>query len=99
MLGPYEENKELYEDRSPVNHFEQLKTPLFITHGTKDSRVPPSTMEGFLEKLKNSDIPHYIYLMDGQGHSGGAIQQRVDEYTKMFDFLEGATSLDWNISD
>lgn len=95
MLGPYEENKELYADRSPINHFEELKAPLFITHGTKDSRVPGSTMESFLEKLKKSDIPHYIYLMDGQGHTGGSVDERIDEFKKMFNFLEESTGLGW----
>ena len=95
MLGTFEENEEHYRDRSPLNHFEQLNTPLFITHGTKDSRVPPSTMDGFLEKLKKSTIPHYIYLMDGQGHTGGSIEERVDKYTKMFEFLDSSTPLNW----
>ena len=95
MLGAFEENQELYKDRSPLTHFGQLTSPLFITHGTKDSRVPPSTMDGFLEKLKKSTIPHYIYLMDGQGHTGGSIEERVDEYTKMFEFLDSSTSLNW----
>lgn len=95
MLGPFEENKDLYDERSPVNYFEELNTPLFITHGTKDSRVPPSTMDGFLEKLKASDVPHYIYLMDGQGHTGGSIDERVDEYKTMFHFLENTTKLGW----
>jgi dipeptidyl aminopeptidase/acylaminoacyl peptidase len=95
MLGPYEKNQELYLDRSPVNHFEELCAPLFITHGTQDSRVPPSTMNGFIEKLKNSEIPHFIYNMSGQGHTGGSIDERIDEYEKMFHFLESVTKLGW----
>lgn len=95
MLGPFEGNEELYRERSPVHFFEELKAPLFITHGTKDSRVPPSTMEGFLEKLKQSEVPHYIFLMDGQGHTGGSIEERVDEYRTMFKFLEETTNLGW----
>lgn len=93
MLGPYEENKELYEERSPVNHVENLSAPLFITHGTQDSRVPPSTMDGFLSKLKVSKVPHYIYMMDGQGHTGGSLDERVDEFIEMFNFLEKETQL------
>lgn len=95
LLGPYEENKELYKDRSPLTHFKELKTPLFITHGTKDSRVPPSTMDAFLRKLEQSRVPHYIYLMEGQGHTGGSIEERIDEYVKIFEFLNNSTSLNW----
>lgn len=95
MLGTYEDNKDLYKDRSPLTHFDQLNTPLFITHGTSDNRVPPSTMDAFLQKLKESSIPHYVYLMEGQGHTGGSIEERVDEYTKMFEFLNNSTSLNW----
>lgn len=95
MLGPYEENKNLYLDRSPVNHFEELNTPLFITHGTQDNRVPASTMEGFLFKLQNSEVPHCVYMMKGQGHTGGSIEERVDEFKTMFEFLENVTKLGW----
>ncbi len=51
MLGDYEKNKEKYIDRSPVHHFDELNTPIFILHGTNDSRVSPSSMKGFLDKL------------------------------------------------
>lgn len=95
MLGPYEGREELYAERSPVNFFDELKAPLFISHGTKDSRVPPVTMEAFLEKLKKSDKPHYIYFMDGQGHTGGSIDERVDEFKTLFNFLEKTTGLGW----
>ncbi len=95
MLGPFETNEELYMNRSPLNFFDELSAPLFITHGTKDSRVPPSTMNGFLEKLRGSNKAHYIYLMDGQGHTGGSIDERVEEYKTMFKFLEETTGLGW----
>lgn len=88
MLGPYEENKVKYQDRSPVHHFENLKAPLFIAHGSNDQRVPSSTMEQFLEKLKNSDKQYTIHMMKDLGHGAGDRTEEFDMYNKVVIFLQ-----------
>ena len=89
MLGPYEGNEEKYRDRSPIHHFENLKSPLFISHGTNDPRVSPTSMEGFLEKLRSSDKPHVIHTMSGLGHGAGGREEKLQLYAKMVEFLAG----------
>ena len=94
LLGSYEDNKEKYIDRSPLTHFQNLNSPVFIIHGSHDNRVPLSSMEGFLERLKNSDKEHVIYLLEGQGHTGGSKDEKVKQYKKMFEFLEPILGLE-----
>jgi dipeptidyl aminopeptidase/acylaminoacyl peptidase len=77
MLGPYEGNEEKYRSRSPVHFFENLKAPLFVSHGANDSRVSPTSMDGFIEKLKNSDKDYVIHIMQGLGHSGGNKKEEI----------------------
>jgi dipeptidyl aminopeptidase/acylaminoacyl peptidase len=88
MLGPYEGNEAKYRERSPLHFFENLKAPLFIAHGTNDPRVSPSSMEGFLTKLKNSDKDYVIHLMEGLGHGAGNREEEILLYDKMLSFLK-----------
>jgi dipeptidyl aminopeptidase/acylaminoacyl peptidase len=88
MLGPYEENKSLYKERSPLHSFDNLAAPLFISHGTNDARVSPTSMQGFLDKLRASDKKYEIYLSKGIGHSEGTRDDKVAEYSKMVSFLQ-----------
>ncbi|WP_415378983.1 S9 family peptidase [Halosimplex sp. TS25] len=41
-LGTPEENPDLYEERSPVTHVENVDAPLLVVHGINDRRVPVS---------------------------------------------------------
>lgn len=36
LVGPYPEDKQLYEERSPINHTEQLDCALCIFQGSED---------------------------------------------------------------
>lgn len=97
LLGPYPQNEALYRDRSPVHHFERLRTPLFVSHGKNDRRVPISTMTAFLEKLASSPVPHLIQIQDGEGHKGGGIDKDVAAMKEEFDFLNKILSTTENI--
>lgn len=85
LLGPY--NEELYRERSPVTHFDRLQTPLLVINGTNDTRVPYSTMEGFIEKLKASDRPHRLHLHVGQGHHAATRETIREDRRAVVEFL------------
>ncbi|MBI4677396.1 MAG: S9 family peptidase [Elusimicrobia bacterium] len=88
LLGPYKDNRDKHRDRSPLNHFEELQAPIFVVHGANDARVPPSTMEGFLEKLESSGKPHEIYRLEGQGHTSGSHEEKRRVYRAMLGFID-----------
>jgi dipeptidyl aminopeptidase/acylaminoacyl peptidase len=88
MLGPYEGNEKKYRERSPLHDFENLKAPLFISHGTNDARVSPTSMDGFIEKLKHSKKNYVLHMMSGLGHGGGSKAEELEEYSKMVRFLK-----------
>jgi dipeptidyl aminopeptidase/acylaminoacyl peptidase len=50
-LGDPDENPDLYEERSPVTHVENVDSPLLIVHGVNDSRVPVSQGRIFRDAL------------------------------------------------
>jgi len=51
-LGTPDENPELYEQRSPSTHADNVDAPLFIVHGVNDRRVPVSQARIFQEELE-----------------------------------------------
>jgi len=50
-MGTYEENKELWEDRSALTHIEKIKAPIQMIHGVNDPRCPVEESRQFRDKL------------------------------------------------
>jgi dipeptidyl aminopeptidase/acylaminoacyl peptidase len=92
MLGPYESNIEKYRERSPIHFFENLKAPLFVSHGTNDPRVSPTSMQGFIDKLQASSKDYVLHLMEGLGHGGGDRKETLDLYEKLVNFVKRVIS-------
>jgi dipeptidyl aminopeptidase/acylaminoacyl peptidase len=51
LVGPYPEAAEIYEQRSPLQHLEDLKCPVILLQGLDDKVVPPSQSEWWLPRL------------------------------------------------
>ncbi len=68
FLGNFYDNRELYEDRSPINFVPNIETPCLIQHGTNDSRVSVSQSHEFYHALKHCDKEAALLLYPGMGH-------------------------------
>lgn len=88
LLGEYPKNKSLYRERSPLNYFENLKAPLFIRHGTSDSRVPLSTVQPFIDLLQKSTIRHDVMIQADQGHHTNDPEKLKVERARILKFIE-----------
>jgi dipeptidyl aminopeptidase/acylaminoacyl peptidase len=86
LLGPY--NEELYKERSPLTFFDNLKTPVFIVNGLNDSRVPYSSIEKFIEKLKSSDKEYELLIHSEQGHGTSNRETALTELKAEYKFLK-----------
>jgi dipeptidyl aminopeptidase/acylaminoacyl peptidase len=53
-LGTPDANPDLYEQRSPVTHVENVDAPIFVVHGVNDRRVPVSQARIFREALEEA---------------------------------------------
>lgn len=87
LLGPINEKRDTYIDRSPITHFRELETPLLITHGENDTRVPLSTMQSFIEALSRSTVPHDVHIQKGGGHTTPSRQELIDSYVRELEFV------------
>lgn len=85
FLGPYDEAK--YRDRSPVQHLNKIRGPLYISHGSNDRRVPISTMTEFIEKLPETPYQHEVVVQDGEGHGAAGVETELKHLAQMFDTI------------
>ena len=77
MIGPYPEAIELYRERSPVHHTEQLSSPMLILQGLDDKVVPPDQAEQMVAALADRNIPHAYIAFEGEGHGFRAAENMV----------------------
>ncbi len=93
-LGTPEENPDLYEERSPIEHVENLAAPLLIVHGVNDHRVPVSQARRFRGTLDDfgyteGEEADYEYVELGEeGHASSDIEQKTRTLRLLDDFLD-----------
>jgi len=92
-LGTPEENPDIYRERSPVEHVENLDAPLLMVHGVNDKRVPVSQARIFRDALVDAGYEEgedgdfeYVEL-GGEGHGSSDIDQKRRTFTVLDDFL------------
>ena len=68
LVGPWPEAAELWAERSPVRHAEQLSRPLLILQGDEDEVVPPAQSEEIVRALRRRGLPYAYLLFEGEQH-------------------------------
>ncbi len=90
--GSLERDRELLEAFSPVNHIGDIRSPLMVIHGANDPRVPVGEAEQVVEAARMVlGADKVVYLRyDDEGHGLAKLENRLDAYPKMVQFLEEA---------
>jgi len=68
MIGPYPEARDIYLERSPINHTDKLSSPMIIFQGLEDEVVPPSQAEAMVAALKEKGLPYAYLAYEGEQH-------------------------------
>jgi len=68
LLGPWPEAKQVYLDRSPSLHAEQITAPVLVQQGEEDKIVPKAEAERIVDALFERRIPHAYLLYPGEDH-------------------------------
>jgi dipeptidyl aminopeptidase/acylaminoacyl peptidase len=68
LIGPYPERADLYRERSPIHHVEQLRSPVILFQGLEDEIVPPNQAETMVAALAANGIPHAYLAFAGEQH-------------------------------
>ncbi|CAK9301227.1 unnamed protein product [Gordionus sp. m RMFG-2023] len=82
--------KNLYKERSPINHIDRVKAPVAFIHGKEDKVVLPNQAIMMYEALIKKGIPASLTLFDGEGHGfkdpkniKRALECELDFYNKI----------------
>lgn len=86
--GSLENDFEFLKEISPINKVEKIKSPLMITHGKNDPRVPVGEAQQMYDAIiKNGGIAELL-IYDDEGHGIAKLKNKLDAYPKMIRFLD-----------
>jgi dipeptidyl aminopeptidase/acylaminoacyl peptidase len=68
LLGKWPEAKQVYLDRSPSLHAEDITSPVLVQQGAEDKIVPQSEAERIVDALFERHVPHAYLLYPGEDH-------------------------------
>lgn len=86
VVGAYPEKADVYQQRSPVNHTDQLSCPILILQGLDDKVVPPNQAEAMVEALKAKGLPYEYITFEGEGHGFRKPQTIIRAFETELDF-------------
>lgn len=68
LVGPWPEAKQVYDERSPINHVDRFSAPMIVLQGDEDAIVPPNQSEMIVAALEERGIPVSYLLFEGEQH-------------------------------
>jgi dipeptidyl aminopeptidase/acylaminoacyl peptidase len=68
LVGPYPEAREVYRERSPISHVDELSAPILLLQGLDDWIVPPDQAELMADAARRNGLPVALLLFEGEGH-------------------------------
>ena len=81
LIGPYPQEKELYQQRSPIHHCDRLSCPVIFFQGLEDKIVPPNQAEKMVNVLKAKGLPVAYVVYEGEQHGF----RRAENITRTID--------------
>ena len=80
--------RETYERWSPIRHVERVKTPLMITHGEQDRRVPIAQAEELYRALRRRGVETVFLRFPREGHGIAEPNHVIDLVHRQLDWLD-----------
>ncbi len=68
LIGPLPESRDLYVERAPLSHVDDVSCPVLLLQGSDDKVVPPSQSLLFRDALAAKGIPHAYLEFAGEQH-------------------------------
>jgi len=107
-IGDMEDDLEMLEDRSPLNHVEDISVPMLIVQGVNDSRVVQAESDQMVDALRNNgnEVLYVVYNNEGHGFAieanrlefAGIVEEFLYEHVlgvecQFFEEIPGSTSV------
>ena len=86
LIGSWPQERDLYEQRSPLRHAQQIRCPVIFFQGLKDKVVLPQQTERMADALRRNAIPVEVHTFAEEGHGfrDSSVQVAVLEATERF---------------
>jgi dipeptidyl aminopeptidase/acylaminoacyl peptidase len=68
LVAPYPERQDVYDERSPLNHVDEIDRPLLVLQGSEDEVVPPAQSRMIVEALRAKRMPVAYLEFEGEQH-------------------------------
>jgi len=78
LVGALPEAGAVYDERSPLQHCENLNAPLLLLQGDEDKIVPPNQAERMYEVLMAKKLPTALVMFEGEQH-GFRKQENIEK--------------------
>ncbi|GGY92221.1 prolyl oligopeptidase family serine peptidase [Pseudoduganella plicata] len=99
LIAPQPQAREIYRQRSPINHTDLLSRPMIFFQGLDDKVVPPQQSESMVKALQGRGIPVAYVPLEGEGHGFRKAENIVRTleaelyfYRRIFGLHEGSDS-------
>ncbi len=79
---------ETYRKWSPMTYVDRVKTPLLITHGERDLRVPITQAEQFYRALKKRGVETVFLRYPREGHSIQEPNHQIDLFQRQLEWFD-----------
>ncbi|MBO0859606.1 MAG: S9 family peptidase [Chloracidobacterium sp.] len=79
---------ETYRKWSPITHVDRVKTPLMITHGERDLRVPIAQADQFYRALKKRGVETIFLRYPREGHSIQEPNHQIDLFQRQLEWFD-----------
>ncbi|MFF0447912.1 S9 family peptidase [Streptomyces sp. NPDC004609] len=87
--GTREEKPEVYRRASPITYVTQVRAPVWISHGTHDSRTPPAQVLAYARALEAAGGDVTLDWYSG-GHEGSGGDKSLADHQRMLDLVRAA---------
>ncbi|HUU26350.1 MAG TPA: S9 family peptidase [archaeon] len=88
MFGTPWDNPKLYDNLSPVRYAKKFKTPMLLTHGDLDWRVPVTGSEQMFTALQRLGVPSKFIRFPDEGHWILKPQNNVFWYKSIIEWVD-----------
>ena len=68
LIGPWPEAKDVYDERSPINHIDGIDAPLIVFQGLEDTVVPPNQSAMIVDAVRAKGVPVEYLTFEGEQH-------------------------------
>lgn len=68
LVAPYPQERDVYKERSPIEHLDRICAPVVIVQGSDDAVVPMNQATMLADALRAKGLPVALVVYDGEGH-------------------------------